>query len=178
MNAEWRRRNAEKKKDIDRQYYLQNREEFSRKGAIYYAENKKQMRDRNREWCERNADHLKEMRRLKRAHDGDRIREKRRQHYRENKAIYIAHARRREAEKLQATLSGIPAEAFIPFYEEAARLTAETGIVHHVDHIHPLRGKNFCGLHVPWNLQVIPAIENLKKSNSLPPELARLSIPA
>lgn len=37
-----------------------------------------------------------------------------------------------------------------------------------VDHIHPLCGKNFCGLNIPLNLQLLTRSENATKSNRLP----------
>lgn len=53
---------------------------------------------------------------------------------------------------------------FESIYKYCSALRA-AGLDYHVDHIVPLRGKSVSGLHVPWNLQVIPAVENMRKGN-------------
>ena len=50
-------------------------------------------------------------------------------------------------------------------YAECRRVSKETGVKHHVDHIVPLVGKTVSGLHVPWNLQIITGAENARKAN-------------
>jgi hypothetical protein len=56
-------------------------------------------------------------------------------------------------------------QAIAAIYAECRRITLETGVEHHVDHIAPLIGVNACGLHVEYNLQIITKAANLLKGN-------------
>ena len=55
-------------------------------------------------------------------------------------------------------------EHILLIYKECARITEETGIPHHVDHIHPISKG---GKHHPDNLQILTATENIRKGNKI-----------
>jgi len=91
--------------------------------------------------------------------------------YRKNNAgkINAATAKRRAA-KLLATPKWLTAEQLKEieqFYILAKELETLNNVKYHVDHIVPLQGLNVSGLHVPWNLQVIKAHDNISKGNKL-----------
>lgn len=48
---------------------------------------------------------------------------------------------------------------------EVAEVLSRGGVKFHVDHEIPLRGSKVSGLHVAENLRVIPALQNIRKSN-------------
>lgn len=70
---------------------------------------------------------------------------------------------RYQAAKVNATPSWLTAEHKAEMHKVymQAKLSGKT-----VDHIVPIRGRNVCGLHVPWNLQLLTAEENSRKNNN------------
>jgi hypothetical protein len=84
----------------------------------------------------------------------------------QNKPAVRSYQAKRRAKVKKATppwLTEAHYEAIKAVYEEADRLSAETGVEYQVDHIVPLSGKTVSGLHVPWNLRAIPAYENQRR---------------
>jgi len=90
-----------------------------------------------------------------------------------NRDIINSRTAKIRAKKLQATppwLTEKHLSDIVTYYTQSKTLEKATGIKYHVDHIVPLQGKNVCGLHVPWNLQVLTAPENIAKKNHYPDE--------
>lgn len=87
-----------------------------------------------------------------------------------NASKLASKAMARHAKKIRATpiwLTRLHFEQIQIFYDSAHSLTEELGIKFEVDHIVPLQGDGVCGLHVPWNLQVITRSENRSKGNTV-----------
>jgi 5-methylcytosine-specific restriction endonuclease McrA len=88
--------------------------------------------------------------------------------YRQTGKVAAKNALQR-ARRLQATPVWVDIEALRSVYVEAKQLSKERSINYHVDHIVPLQHPLVCGLHVPWNLQIITAEQNILKSNNFVP---------
>jgi 5-methylcytosine-specific restriction endonuclease McrA len=85
-----------------------------------------------------------------------------------NMHLFCAAAAERRAAKRQASppwLSEDDKWLLKEIYEVASLRSKLTKVNWHVDHIVPLKHDSVCGLHVPWNLQVITAAQNISKHN-------------
>ncbi len=89
-------------------------------------------------------------------------------HKKNNPDIYkilVNTRRRRLKDATPSCLTEDDFKAIRLFYSTALELTRLTGINHEVDHRTPIVHDRVCGLHVPWNLEVITEAENQVKSN-------------
>jgi hypothetical protein len=87
-----------------------------------------------------------------------------------NRGTANALAKRYKLKKVNATPAWLSESQLLHIkckYQLAAMLNIHGVEAWHVDHIVPIRGKDVCGLHVPWNLRVIPAKENMTKGNRI-----------
>lgn len=144
--------------------YEAKREELILYQRDYQKKNRDRLLPKKREYYWKDPEKYKNIERKNR--ERSRIIENKRN--RENPAKACAKTNKRKAIKLQATpfwLTLSHWEQIDNIYIECARITKETGIKHHVDHIIPLQGKEVRGLHVPWNLQILTAKENESKGN-------------
>jgi len=146
----WRDANKERSAITSRAWREANREHLLAIKRAWADANKEQRAAKLRAWKEENKERVAAQERAWR---------------KENAAAKRALIARRRAARLVRTPAWADQEAIKAIYAEAARLSRETGVEHHVDHVIPLQGRTVSGLHVETNLQIIPAADNHKKAN-------------
>lgn len=137
--------------------------------SAYASSNAPEIAKKRRERYLRRYEIEREQQRIYAKENVECYRKNARRYRQNNKGKVNAATRKRQASKLKATPSWLTEKQLRDIqiiYTACTKVTERTGKSHHVDHIVPLQGKNVCGLHVPWNLAIIPASMNLAKSNT------------
>lgn len=106
--------------------------------------NRERYNEQSKEWSRQNPE--------KRAVSSDAYR-------RRNSEYYAEYASLRTRYMKQAKPKWVDEAKLLEFYKLAKELGLE------VDHIIPIKHDKVCGLHVPWNLQLLTRSENARKGN-------------
>lgn len=168
VHREYVKINFTKVSSKQKERYRLKRDSILSKCKDYRALNKKEIAERRKLNNEKTLEKAREYRRKNK----EVLRKKSKIYQKENSHVFREIASRRRATKLNATPKWLTKEELLEIkemYQLAKELSwlSQKGL--EVDHIVPLRGKEVCGLHVPWNLRIIPAEDNWAKGNRLIP---------
>lgn len=145
--------------ECSKKHQKQNAEKRLEKNPNWYKEN-----------YAKNPEQHRKIAAKYRENNPDKVRESYLKSIKKRKPEKAAAEMIRQAAKLQAMpkwLTPKHIEQIQAVYHAARQTTFLAGFPCHVDHIVPLRGKNVCGLHAPWNLRVVSQSYNSKKRNNL-----------
>jgi hypothetical protein len=153
--SKWQKDNVTHRTKYRKQYVVANSDKCKLIDKKYRENHKDILYEKNKIWKSQNE---------------DKVREYGRNWGKANRAKCLYHVNRYRAAKLSATpswLTEVHLEEIKQIYLDSEYLTLLTKTPFEVDHIAPLQGATSCGLHVPWNLQLLPRTENRQKSNSI-----------
>ena len=146
------------------QHYIDNREERCLNSKLYREQHKEEIAAHQVQYRLQNHEAIIEYETQWRKENQDWIDK----WNAENKDRTNAISARRRAAKLNATPAWLTEEHFKQmqrYYTVREWVQSILGENIEVDHIEPLQGENVRGLHVPWNLQLLTELENIRKGN-------------
>ncbi len=145
-----RQENPEHVKKLKREDWNRNRETYANKKKEFWAANR------------------------------DRLRKLAMERHYANPLIARVNGANRRARQSNATppwLTSDQKKEIRQLHKQAATMFDSEGRVAHVDHIIPLRGKEVCGLHVPWNMRIVTIEENSTKGNRVRDQFLGTAVP-
>lgn len=172
LRKEWWKANRESETEKQRSRYHsrteEEKEERRKRQREYYERNPELQKRASERWIAKNREKVRQ--RAIRSYQNNKAKHDARSNefYREHPEVAAIKNARRRAAKTNATPPWLSVEhhaKIAEFYHEAREMKKRTGIEHHVDHIIPLKNSLVCGLHVPWNLQILTEAENSRKRN-------------
>lgn len=168
----WYEANKEHVKATKKAYYEANKEQEKANVKAWYEANKEHQKANVKAWKQANPEIFKAINKAWKQANSEQVKATKKAWRQANRAKVNANKAKRRAAKLRATppwLTPTQLSQITSIYSVATLIQKLTKQLIHVDHIIPLQGKEVCGLHVPWNLQLLPASKNCSKGNRLQP---------
>ena len=136
----------------------------------YSEKNKEKENLRTKEWAKNNSEKRKAIQAAWRKKNKEKMAIHSKNWRENNRSEYNALQAKRRAIKTQSIPNWLTKEHYkeiSEFYKMAKDLDKIFPWKQHVDHIVPLNNKLVCGLHTPWNLQILSSFLNQSKNNRL-----------
>lgn len=169
LTRDWTRRNKERLKLVSKAYYEANKERLLKRNKEWVKRNPERALEFGKKYRSNNSDKECARARKYRQANAEALRESSKRYHEKNPEAKATWDAARRAQRRRAMPPWADTNAIKAFYRAAKQRTKETGTVWHVDHIIPLQHELVCGLHIPANLQLLPAVENTKKHNHFTP---------
>lgn len=164
INRQWNEKNKDRKQELSRVHYRDNREKRTSQIKEWSIKNRESINKRMKHLRAIMPSDRKEKVLVKkkeyRIKSADKIKRYRKKYNKEKPWVSRQGAAKRRSAKIQRTPKWANLSAIKEFYKNCPK-----GFV--VDHIIPLRGKTVSGLHVEYNLQYLTSEENSRKSNKV-----------
>ena len=153
-----------------KKHQAKNRSLVHARNKQYREQNPEKIRQMHQDWRKDNAVHDAIRKQQYRTENAEKVKTAYKEYYEANYVRILAKRNKQHADKLKRTPAWLTANELWMIeeaYDLAAMRTKMFGFAWHVDHVLPLRGKLVSGFHTPYNLQVILAVDNLRKSNRM-----------
>ncbi len=158
------------KKEKAREEYLRNKDRYLARAKKWAIQNPDKRKSIRKKWRDANYEKARSIEITSAKKHRPKKSQYQRRYRQDNPGLSASYCAKRRAAQLEATPKWLTENQRLEIeqiYIQASELSwlSEGGL--HVDHIVPLQGKEVRGLHVPWNLQILPAPLNFSKSNKL-----------